>query len=268
MNMQDLELIFFSPTKTTLATVEAIAQGMGLGEPIKTDLTFPVENAPLPSPSQGVAIVGVPVYAGRVPQLAAQRLRDRVQGNGRPAILVTVYGNRHYEDALLELGDLAKELGFIPVAGGTFIGEHSFSSPELPVAQGRPHDNDLKAARDFGRQVAEKLANLTSLDTMDPLHLPGNRPYRDGVTPAPIAPETDVNLCILCGECARVCPPQIITVDDTVITDVSASGCIRCSACIKACPTHARAWKVPKIHEIQVFLHTKHAQPKQPEMFF
>ena len=259
------ELIFFSPTKTTLATVEAIAKGMGGSETIKTDLTFPVATADLQNPSEGVAILGVPVYGGRVPDLAAQRLRAHVRGNGRPVVVVAVYGNRHYDDALLELNDIALELGFVPIAGGTFIGEHSFSSPGLPVAKGRPDDNDLQAAQDFGRKVAEKLAGLPSLDDVEPLDLPGNRPYKDGVQPAPIAPETDPDLCTLCGECARVCPSQVIEVADEVITDVS--GCIRCSACIRACPTGARLWKVAKIHEINVFLHTKHAEPKQPEMF-
>jgi ferredoxin len=57
----------------------------------------------------------------------------------------------------------------------------------------------------------------------------------------------------------------VIQVGDEVLTDVS--GCIRCSACIRACPTQARQWKVAKIHEINLFLHTKHAAPKEPELF-
>jgi ferredoxin len=260
------ELIFFSPTKTTLATLESIARGIAAPEVVKTDLTFPLERTDSPSLLEGLAILGVPVYGGRVPELAAKRLRAHIRGNGRPAVVVAVYGNRHYDDALLELADIARELGFVPVAGGTFIGEHSFSSPDLPVAKGRPNETDRQIAEDFGREIAAFMQKLTSLDTFRELSLPGNRPYKDGVQPAPIAPETDPDLCTLCGECARVCPSQIIRVEDEVITDVS--GCIRCSACIRACPTGARLWKAPKIHEINTFLTTKHAEPKQPELFF
>ena len=56
---------------------------------------------------------------------------------------MVVYGNRDYEDALLELSDRAKDWGLTPVAAGAFIGEHSYSRPSLPVAEGRPDEDDL-----------------------------------------------------------------------------------------------------------------------------
>lgn len=127
------QIIFFSPTKSTLKVVEAVAEGMGFDSVTRTDLTFPVESESVKSIGE-VVIVGVPVYAGRVPNLAVERLRQYIQGEGRPVVLVTVYGNRAYEDALLELRNLTDELGFVPCAAGAFIAQHSYSSSELPVA--------------------------------------------------------------------------------------------------------------------------------------
>ena len=40
-----------------------------------------------------------------------------------PAVLVVVYGNRAYDDALLELSDIATGAGFVPLAAGAFVGE-------------------------------------------------------------------------------------------------------------------------------------------------
>ena len=45
-------------------------------------------------------LVAVPVYGGRVPSVAIDRLK-RITGHNTPAILVGVYGNRDYDDALL-----------------------------------------------------------------------------------------------------------------------------------------------------------------------
>lgn len=61
-----------------------------------------------------------------------------------------VYGNRDYEDALLELRDTVASLGFTPLSAGAFIGEHSYSTAEMPVAAGRPDATDLQTARTFG----------------------------------------------------------------------------------------------------------------------
>lgn len=53
-----------------------------------------------------MAVIAVPSYAGRVPAPAVQRL-TAMQGNGARAVLVCVYGNRAYEDTLVELEDAA-----------------------------------------------------------------------------------------------------------------------------------------------------------------
>lgn len=90
------------------------------------------------------------MYAGRVAPIALQRLR-RLRGNNAPAILITVYGNRDYEDALVELRDETIQLGFTPLAAGAFIGEHSYSRPNMPIAEGRPDITDLQTAEQFGK---------------------------------------------------------------------------------------------------------------------
>ena len=60
------------------------------------------------------------VFAPRVAETAMERL-GKIRGKQVPAILIVVYGNRDYEDALIELRDYACEAGFIPVAAAAFI---------------------------------------------------------------------------------------------------------------------------------------------------
>lgn len=266
MILETIQVVQFSPTGTTRATLEGIVQAMGGSEVVVSDMTF-LQSASAPeSLDHGVAVIGVPVYAGRVPAPVVDWLRANVAGNGRPAVLVTVYGNRAFEDALLELRNLAVELGFRPVAGAAFIGEHSFSSVELPVAPGRPDDQDLAKAGEFGRLVREKLAAIKDTDDLPELQVPGNIPHRKGVQPGPVAPQTEQDLCILCGLCAEVCPVGVITVGETVTTD--KPGCLRCCACIRACPTGARVFDNPAIRKVAEMLHTEHGARKEPEYFF
>ena len=265
MRIENAELIFFSPTGTTRAVLEAIAEGLGTA--VSTmDLTLPVSSA---HASEGaapqLAVLGVPVYAGRVPELAAARLRESVRGDGRPALLVVVYGNRAFEDALLELKELALELGFVPVAGAAFVGEHSFSTAETPVAPGRPDDRDREAARSLGRQLRELLDAASDISDLSRPAVPGNVPHRDGVQRSDIAPETDASVCVLCGECAGSCPSGAITMrGDAVETDVAL--CLRCCACIRVCPTQARVMP-ERLREFSRMLFTKFSERREPEIF-
>ncbi|MGE5258364.1 MAG: 4Fe-4S binding protein [Hyphomicrobiales bacterium] len=265
MDIRSIKLVFFSPTETTAKIVNKIAQG------IHSDIIGSIDLTPHSAGSQNIAqiedeltIIGTPVYAGRVPPEAVRRLQ-RIKGNHTPAAIVVVYGNREYEDALLELRDIASELGFRPIAGGAFIGEHSYSCETTPIAVGRPDDRDMEKAKRFGESIQEKISKFRTLDDMPILHVPGNFPYRKWVQRSEIAPVTVESLCTLCAECAAACPTAAIAVDDLVVTSTNA--CIHCSACIKKCPTGARKWENAWIDQVRKWLNENCRQRKEPQMY-
>ena len=70
-------------------------------------------------------MAAVPSYGGRVPEIAVSRLKQ-MKGNGARAVLLVVYGNREYEDTLLELSDVMEAAGFSPVAAVAAVAEHSY----------------------------------------------------------------------------------------------------------------------------------------------
>lgn len=199
-----------------------------------------------------------------VPEVAADRLR-RLKANDTPAILVVVYGNRAFEDALLELSDLSPQAGFRPVAGGAFIGEHSYSTSENPTAHGRPDAGDLWKAAEFGAEIGEKMTGINSPFDIEPLNVPGNHPYRDGWDPGePMSPLTEEDNCIKCGKCAVVCPVAAITMIDEVTTEEEP--CIMCCACVKNCPTGARVMRA-RMQELSEWLNKNYSERREPETF-
>ena len=163
-----------TPEEGTAAAAPKPAAGNGgetksmHGEPTVTaiDLTHPAGH-PAPLPGEAVAIFAVPVYGGHVAPAALERLRE-IRGEGTPAVVLAVYGNRSFGTAVTELASFVAERGFVPVAAGAFVGEHSYSTPATPIAQGRPDAQDLAAATAFGAQVREKLAKTGSSPGRNP----------------------------------------------------------------------------------------------------
>jgi len=265
MHIGTAKLVYFSPTRTTKKVVEGIAEGIQAEAIEPLDLTLPdTLTREFDAPSDALAIIGTPVFGGRIPLDAIERLR-RLKGNNTPAAILVVYGNRAYEDALIELKDIVTEAGFLPVAGGAFIGEHSFSRHAMPIANGRPDTEDLKRAREFGERVWKKMMAIQTLDDLPPLQVPGNSPYRERRTFSDISPITDEGLCTSCETCVSVCPKGAITIDEKVMTDPRA--CIVCHACIKNCPTGARRMENARMKQLAERLYTNCQERREPETY-
>jgi len=128
MELNRVKLIYFSATGTTKKVLESIAEGIAVEDVEHINLTIPERaQKAIPTFSDELVIIGAPVYGGRLPVDAIKRFQQ-LKADNTLAIVIVLYGNREFDDALLELKHLAAELGFHPIAGGAFIGEHSFSS--------------------------------------------------------------------------------------------------------------------------------------------
>lgn len=256
MKVNEVNLVFFSPTNTSRKIASAIATGTGVKnvnvyDATKSEVEFEADGGSL-------TIVAVPVYGGHIALTARKRI-ERIVSKGAPVVPVAVYGNRAYEDALNELSALFEGNGFVTVAAATFVGEHSYSTNEKPIAQGRPDDADLQFAQEFGKSIVAKLTGLACsvegrVDTRK-IKKPAQPLFpllgfiykvirlRRSKTSMPQTPATDNDLCTHCGMCVKVCPVAAIEKGREETTN--ASRCIRCCACVKRCPHGARSFDTP-----------------------
>ena len=265
MDIQSVKLVCFSPTGTTRSILEGVARGLSAASTTSFDLTRPdMRSQPVPIANGELLIVGVPVYSGRVPALAREALQS-IQGRGNPVVCIVVYGNRAYEDALLELTDIMKERGCTIIAGGAYIGEHSFSSSDTPIAVGRPDGEDLQHAERFGAMVAAKIGDLPVKGPGAALTVPGNRPYRDPTPKLTVDFITVSDTCNECGTCAEACPVEAIDLERGIACD--REKCILCCACIKTCPEEARAIQPDRFKELALRLSTTCDQRQEPALF-
>ncbi len=225
----DIIQIVFSPTGGTQRVADILTEN--LGKPArKIDLT----DAGLKTTSlerEDLAVIAVPSYGGRVPALAAQRLAQ-VHGDQARCVIVCVYGNRAYEDTLIELKDLAEQCGFQVVAAVSAVAEHSIMHQ---YAAGRPDSQDQDELRSFAKKILDKL-NQSDTDSASALEVPGNHPYKKAGG-AGLVPKADGS-CNGCGLCAENCPAQAISKENLKAADPHK--CISCMRCVVRCPQSAR----------------------------
>ena len=250
MNIEKWIVAHFSPTGGTKKVAEAIASGFHVSV-AEMDLTVADRTVTLGAQDGLMAVL--PVYAGRIPQIALDRL-SAVKGNGQKAVAVVVYGNRAYDDALLETKDALEANGFQVVAAAAFIAEHSIVRT---IAAGRPDAGDEVLCRRFAADVMAKP------DDAPTVIVPGNHPYV-GRKPSPFHPAADEN-CIRCGICAESCPVGAIPADDPAQTFPDL--CINCLRCAQVCPVQSRALPAPFLAGATKMLNEKAAGYKRPVVF-
>ena len=258
---REITAIYFSPTNTTKRVVEAVAgklSGLG-GIPLREiSLTLPSERKVNIGKfgRSDILVLGLPVYAGRIPQIVDNTLRG-LSSDGAQAVILAVYGNRDYDDALIEMSDILSDRGFKIVAAGAFIGEHSFSRE---VGKGRPDGSDIKIAEDFASSIAKKIAEPSK----GALKIKGNRPYKQRLPMPPSAPKT-LDTCTSCGLCAKICPAGAI---DKNNPKKISDGCLMCCACVKACPQNAKYFDSEIYLKFKAFLEENYSARKEPELFY
>ncbi|MDO4322380.1 MAG: EFR1 family ferrodoxin [Lachnospiraceae bacterium] len=245
----------FSPTGGT-AKVASILSGVWKMDRIKIDLlSNKPESGTIRLKPEDVCIVAVPSFGGRVPGIAAERIKA-IKGNGARAVLTAVYGNRAIDDTLTELQDILEAAGFCCVAGIAAVAEHSLMHQ---FGAGRPDTEDEKELRHFAEQIRNMLEKhvpesiVPEKNMMEKgrsekdmpemkdggksrLVLPGNHKYREynGVPFKPTAGKG----CNRCGRCAAACPVGAISKDNP--RRVEKNKCISCMHCAAVCPQRAR----------------------------
>ncbi len=275
--MKNVKAVYFSGTGTTRETVCHIARKLAgqFSLPCtEVDFTLPSGRmSPLVFSPDDLVVLGTPVYAGRVPNVLLKFLQT-MQGDGAIGVPVVLYGNRNFDDALVELRDLMEKAGMRTIAAAAFIGEHSFSRV---LAAGRPDQADRVKMDEFSALVAGKLAESLLpdggvADFHHPVSVEGTPfPYRGYYTPRDRhgngidirKVKSLVNAkCTDCKVCADVCPMGSISRDD--VREYTGI-CIKCGACIKKCPEGARYYVdegyLYHQHELEAMYGERRAEP-------
>lgn len=253
--------IYFSPTGGSAKCATSIAKAIDK-DAYSLDVTLP-DTKPIRAlfDKDELVVFSAPVYGGRMYKGALERLKD-FKGNKTPCVVTVSYGNRHYDDALLEFSDFVSERGFIPVAGAALVARHTFGEIQID----RPNEEDLLENKAFADKVLCSLKVAENGD-FEKILLPGNRPYIDGEKGGGGGTKhrpTTNDACIMCGLCAKQCPQGAIASDNKTVDNAL---CISCFRCIRICPVEAKECKTDAYIKFAVEFSEKLAARRENEYF-
>lgn len=256
-----INLAYFSATYTTQRIVRQIAAQFGTDTIREYDITQELPTEEIRLGKDELLILGAPVYSGRIPARAQEAFRC-LKGEGTPAVVVGVYGNREYEDALVEMKDLLEINGFRVISAAAFVAQHSIFSH---VAVGRPDEKDMRLAAEYGKQIDNLLEKTEDVASLPLPEIKGNRPYREVGPSHPMPIRVDEE-CNACGTCVDLCPYQAINAADPRVTDPDQ--CRSCGRCIVVCPLQVRHFSGEFFEMVGQKFAVALAARKEAELFF
>lgn len=246
--------IIFSPTGGTLKAAQALTNTWHSA--LTVDLTDIHDDfAKYKFDPDDVVLIAMPSFGGLAPRLALERLSD-MKGGSALCVLAAVYGNRAYEDTLVQMEDTAEKCGFRVIAAVSAVAEHSIIHK---YAANRPDAADCDCLGGFGEKINEKIKSGLFTKPV----LPGNRPYKKA-SEGGLVPKAGSG-CTGCGLCAEKCPAGAIDLKALKIADKNK--CISCMRCISVCPEKARRLNGIVVSAAALAIKKACSQPKQNELF-
>ncbi|WP_194191264.1 4Fe-4S binding protein [Clostridium chrysemydis] len=230
--------VFFSPTGGTKKALDVLLKNI---DENYTEIDLTVKDnreKDYVFKKDDLVVVAAPVYAGRIPMVTD--LFSNLKGDNTPLIVMATYGNRHYDDALIQLKTILSKRGFKVIGGIAPVIPHIYSKK---LGANRPDIEDSKVILEFRDKILEKLEN----NDLSEVYLPGN----SDLEPLKEKPGSNIlkyfneGKCNNCRVCINLCPVSAISED----REIDKSLCINCMRCVKVCKSNARDFDDSKIKE-------------------
>lgn len=260
MVIHKVKSIFFSPGRKTSKVTSVLTNSLNITCEKYNITGYNKRNLHIKVNHDELAVFASPVYGGRIPTLVADEFRN-IRGSNTPAVIIAVYGNGSYGDALLEMQEILENNNFKVIAAGAYVANHSIMRR---VAVNRPDEKDEEVIKQFANKVKEKLESIKDINKISTLRVKGKYPYRR-YPGMPLKPSIIKQKCDLCGACVINCPVNAIPKDNPMITDKKK--CISCMGCHIICTRQARKINVVLYELCEFPFRHMYNKRKEPEQF-